>query len=80
MSLSLLISLSLSLLISLIAQWIGHADLPVRHSRSPHQSKDNAILIPNSPADSESNPVRADRILCKQRLGGLLKFYHRKAA
>jgi hypothetical protein len=50
------------------------------HHERPHQGKDNVILFPTTPADSDSNPTRAGPVECKRRLGGLLKFYHRKAA
>jgi hypothetical protein len=50
------------------------------HHERPHQGKDNVILFPTDPGESDSNPTRAGPIFCKHRLGGLLKFYHRKAA
>jgi len=47
------------------------------HEERNHQGKDNVILFPTA----------ADRIGCssgkihpRERLGGLLKFYHREAA
>jgi putative transposase len=44
------------------------------HER-PHQ--DNLLLFPQHTSD----PLPRDGpILCSERLGGLLKFYHRKAA
>jgi len=49
------------------------------HGERPHQGKGNAILFPSSPA-TDSDPARAEPVLCRQRLGGLLKFYHRAAA
>jgi hypothetical protein len=45
------------------------------HGERPHQGRGNVILFP-----TETNPPRAGPIECKCRLGGLLKFYHRKAA
>jgi hypothetical protein len=42
--------------------------------------RDNVILFPNSPVNSDSNPTRAEPILTKQRLGGLLRIYHRRIA
>jgi hypothetical protein len=50
------------------------------HQERPHRGKDNVILFPVAPADSNSNQTRAGPVECKQRLGGLLNFYHRKAA
>jgi hypothetical protein len=50
------------------------------HHERPHQGKDNLILFPTTPAHCDSNPPRAGPVVCNQRFGGLLKFYHRKAA
>ena len=40
---------------------------------------ENVILFPTE-TPSPSNPTRAVPVLYKQRLGGLVKFNHRKAA
>jgi putative transposase len=48
------------------------------HHERPHQGKENVILFPTGAA-SDSNPARAGPVICNERLGGLLKFYHRKA-
>jgi hypothetical protein len=50
------------------------------HHERPHQGKENVILVPNAATNTASDPPRAGPVQCKQRLGGLLKFYHRKAA
>lgn len=42
-----------------------------------HQEKDNVLLFPSADHASRTND---EPIECKERLGGLLKFYHRKAA
>ena len=42
-----------------------------------HQGKGNVLLFPSSDHASRS---KEDLIECKERLGGLLKFYYRKAA
>jgi putative transposase len=47
------------------------------HGERPHQGKDNIILFPATTTDS--NPSRAGPVECNRRLGGLLKFYYRKA-
>jgi transposase InsO family protein len=47
------------------------------HIERPHQGRDNAILFPRPVSDPQP---RDGPIICRQRLGGLLKFYHRKAA
>jgi len=46
------------------------------HEERPHQGKGNVILFPSTKA--EPNPEGP--IECRERLGGLLKYYHRKAA
>ena len=47
------------------------------HVERNHQGKDNVLLFPT--ATQTKN--RVDRsVRCKERLGGLLKYYHREAA
>jgi hypothetical protein len=38
-----------------------------------HQGKDNVILFP-----SEDDEADEGTIVCRERLGGMLKFYHRE--
>jgi putative transposase len=46
------------------------------HQERPHQGKGNALLLPGPRKEGwETNPLRA-----RERLGGLLKYYHREAA
>jgi transposase InsO family protein len=45
------------------------------HGERPHQGKDNQILFPEKTA----NGARAGPVQCRERLGGLLKFYYREA-
>jgi putative transposase len=46
------------------------------HEERPHQGKGNVILFPSTHTDQKpEGPIR-----CRERLGGLLKYYHRKAA
>ncbi len=45
------------------------------HSERPHQGKGNVILFPNS---DDGGGARGE-IRCRERLGGLLKYYHREA-
>ena len=47
------------------------------HAERNHQGKEHVILFP-APADRIGEPT--GEILTRERLGGLLKFYHRKAA
>jgi putative transposase len=46
------------------------------HAERPHQGKGNVVLI--SVADHA--PQRAGMLHCRERLGGLLKYYHRDVA
>ena len=47
------------------------------HTERNHQGKGNALLFPS--ADEVPKP-RGPSIKCRERLGGLLKYYHRRAA
>ena len=47
------------------------------HVERNHQGKDNVLLFPT--ATKAMNRVDGS-INCKERLGGLLKYYHREAA
>jgi putative transposase len=46
------------------------------HTERPHQGKGNMILFPSAQVE----PGCEETIECRERLGGLLKYYHRKAA
>ena len=46
------------------------------HQERPHQGKGNVILMPFRPP----NQSRDGPIQCRERLGGLLKYYDREAA
>jgi transposase InsO family protein len=48
------------------------------HHERPHQGKGNVVLIP-APC-SRPQIGYPGRLQCRERLGGLLKFYHREAA
>jgi hypothetical protein len=47
------------------------------HSERNHQGKGNVLLFP---AAEERPKGRMSPIECRERLGGLLKYYHRRAA
>ena len=51
--------------------------VPHYHEERNHQGKENQLLFP-SQAAQESKP--AGVVQCQERLGGLLKYYHREAA
>ena len=46
------------------------------HAERPHQGKGNVILFPTPRAEGAA----VGPIACRERLGGILKFYHREAA
>ena len=47
------------------------------HEERNHQGKGNALLFP---AEGQKIGSQEGSIRCKERLGGLLKYYYRKAA
>lgn len=49
------------------------------HEHRPHQAKDNQPLVGDSPPET-TEVIRYQDIICRKRLGGLLKRYSRKAA
>jgi putative transposase len=52
------------------------------HESRPHQAKDNDLLVPDADAKTADEPevLRLTDVRCKERLGGVLKHYYRKAA
>jgi putative transposase len=55
----------------ILSEYIAHY-----RAERPHQGKGNVILFPSVQEEPNSDsPVE-----CRDRLGGLLKYYHRKAA
>ena len=54
-----------------LSEYIAH-----HHAERPHQGKGNVILFPSVQAEPNSD----SSIECRERLSGLLKYYHRKAA
>lgn len=48
------------------------------HHERNHQGKDNLLLFPDAASAQASGQEVA--IQCRERLGGLLRFYHREAA
>ena len=45
------------------------------HAERNHQGKDNVLLFPRDTSVRRTGPVQ-----CRERLGGLLRYYHREAA
>jgi hypothetical protein len=48
-------------------------DFNALHTERPHQEKGNVILFPSGQAKSPEGAIE-----CRERLGGLLKYYHRQ--
>ena len=48
------------------------------HGERNHQGKGNVLLFPDS--EIAATTKRGPSIRCHERLGGLLKYYYRKAA
>src|SRR5450759_3509704 len=53
------------------------ADVEHCHRERNHQGKENVLLFP---AAEQRVGSRDGKVRCKERLGGLLKYYHREAA
>ena len=53
-----------------LSQFLAHY-----HGERPHQGKGNVILFP----EESANTARAGPVQCRERLGGLLRFYYRGA-
>jgi transposase InsO family protein len=68
--LSKLILFSAASLKRVLAEYLAHY-----HAERNHQGKQNVLLFP---ASADACP-RASPVICKQRLGGLLKYYARAA-
>jgi hypothetical protein len=49
--------------------WVWHY-----HEERPHQGLGNELIAPKTTA------IGAGRVKCRERIGGLLKFYYREAA
>jgi hypothetical protein len=45
------------------------------HAERNHQGKDNVLLLPRDTSVRRTGPVQ-----CRERLGGLLRYYHQEAA
>ena len=55
-----------------LEQYVSHF-----HAERNHQGKGNVILFP---AAGDRIGARDGQVRCRERLGGLLRFYHREAA
>jgi putative transposase len=50
------------------------------HQERPHQGLDNKLLVPGKPPPSDETIPGLAQIVCRQRLGGLLRHYEHRAA
>jgi putative transposase len=68
-----------------IAFWTDHLDLLCREylehyeTERPHQGKGNAVLV-GAAARSPEGQGSTGELVCRERLGGVLRHYHRVAA
>jgi putative transposase len=53
-----------------VSEYVAHY-----HTERNHQGKSNVLLFPDVTKTRGSRPVR-----CRERLGGLLRYYHQEAA
>jgi len=60
----------------LAIQYYGCCVVDSHHAERNHQGKDNRILFPSQTKARRNMPA----VQCRQRLGGLLKYYEREAA
>jgi putative transposase len=53
-----------------LSEYVAHF-----HAERNHQGKGNILLFPRNTRRPREGPVR-----CRERLGGLLRYYHQEAA
>ena len=53
-----------------LSEYVAHY-----HAERNHQGKDNVLLFPR-----DEQVRRGGLVQCRERLGGLLRYYHREAA
>ncbi len=58
----------------LLSEFLSHY-----HQTRPHQALGNAPLF-GPPSPAEGPPPDPAEVVCQERLGGLIKYYSRKAA
>jgi putative transposase len=57
-------------------RYVLNEDITHYSTERPHQGKGNMVLMPSPPHHGEGQgPIR-----CRERLGGLLKYYSQEAA
>jgi hypothetical protein len=62
----------------LVTEWLKHY-----HEERPHQAKENSVLSAAKPRQLERKPLDEcphSGVACRERLGGLVRHYYRRAA
>jgi putative transposase len=59
----------------LVEEFVAHF-----HEERPHQGLDNKLIMPAKPPPEDQSIPSLRQIVCRERLGGLLKHYERRAA
>jgi putative transposase len=59
----------------LVGEFVAHY-----HEERPHQGLDNKLIVPGRPPPDDESIPRLRQVVCRQRLGGLLKHFERRAA
>ena len=59
----------------LVEEFVAHY-----HEERPHQGLDNKLIMPGKPPPEDESIPRLGDVVCRERLGGLLKHYERRAA
>lgn len=59
----------------LVQEFVAHY-----HAERPHQGIDNQLIMPGKPPPNDESVPSLRQLVCRERLGGLLKHYERRAA
>jgi putative transposase len=59
----------------LVGEFVAHY-----HEERPHQGLDNNLIVPGRPPPEDDSIPSLRQVVCRQRLGGLLRHYERHAA
>jgi putative transposase len=59
----------------LVQEFVAHY-----HEERPHQGLDNKLIVPGKPPPQDETVPSLHQVVCRERLGGLLKHYERRAA
>jgi putative transposase len=59
----------------LVGEFVAHD-----HGERPHQGLDNKLIVPGRPPPEDESIPNLRQVACRQRLGGWLKHFTRRAA